>query len=79
MCHSIFKGIGDLAYLHDGSLLAECESDWCDHIPETKIAELDVFQFRWDLALPGRIRRYRHSETISTGRSRRRGDYAGRD
>jgi hypothetical protein len=44
VCHSIFKrnGVRDLAYLHHGSLLAERESNWRDHVPERKDRQLDV-------------------------------------
>src|SRR6201997_2589371 len=43
VCHSIFKrnGVRDLAYLHHGSLLAERESNWRDHVPERKDLQLD--------------------------------------
>jgi hypothetical protein len=72
VCHSIFKrnGVRDLAYLHDGSLLAERESNWRDHVPERKDRPAGCSLSRWNLRLPGRIGRYRHNETISTRRSR---------
>jgi hypothetical protein len=71
VCHSIFKrnGVRDLAYLHDGSSLAEHESNWRDHVPESKGRPAGCF-FRWNLRLPGGVRRYRHNETISTRGSR---------